>query len=297
VVDKSTAESVLSGADVYAPGIVGCEGLKRHEEVGIVDVNGRLVGGGYSMMGEAQVLKVRKGLAVKITRRVYNVPSLRETDEFNQGLIYLQSFPAILAARNLDPKPGEIIVDLNCAPGGKLSHISQLMGNSGLIVGVDRRGPKISTVRETIRRLGCRNVNLIKHDARYLDVDFPSLKADRCLVDPPCSALGVTPKVYERRSEEEIEALSAYQKQFLTVASNIVKKGGVIVYSVCTVTLEECEEVAKFGVDECGLELEEQPFFFGSSGVGFTYQEVFSVQRFHPHIHGSGFFIARFRKV
>ena len=213
-----------------------------------------------------------------------------------EGFMYPQSLPSIITVKVLDPKPGEVLVDLNCAPGGKPSHIYQLTGGAAEIYGFDRSPKKISTASQTLERLGCRGVKLIAADSRYVNLDYPEIKADRVLVDPPCSALGVSPKLYDWRTVEEVKALANYQKQFLKVASRIVKPGGIVVYSVCTVTLEECEEVARFAVEECGLKPEVQPLNLASRGFPlFEGAELF--QRFHPHIHGFGYFIARFRKV
>jgi 16S rRNA C967 or C1407 C5-methylase (RsmB/RsmF family) len=295
-VDKFTAESVLLGADAYAPGILNCKGLKRDQNVTIICDNGIKVGSGIAQMSETEILNLRKGLAVEITHRAYNIPSLRASNEFKDGQIYLQSLPAMVTTRVLDPKPGETIVDLNCSPGGKLTHISQIMGEDGIVFGVDRNQRKLALARATADRLGCKNVRLLVSDGRYLDKDHPEIKADRCLIDPPCSALGVMPKLYDNTIEEEVKALSAYQKQFMKAASRIVKTDGFIVYSVCTLTLEECEEVARFGVEECNLTVEEQPLVLGSPGIESVFYDAVKTQRFHPHIHGNGYFIALFRK-
>jgi len=295
-VDKFTAESVLQGAHVYAPGIMKCQKIRRDQKVTILDDQGQPVASGTTKMNETEILKYGHGLAVEVTSSRYKVPSLRETDEFQRGLVYPQSFPAILTSHILEPQCNEKIVDLNCAPGGKLSHISGLMQNTGNIIGVDRNKQKISTAKETMKRLGCSNVTLVAHDARYFDIDFPDVKADRCIVDPPCSALGIMPKLYEYASTDEILALAKYQRQFLKVASNIVKPEGIVVYSVCTTTFEECEAVAKFALENCGLRLERQELFLGEQGFK-IYPSAELTQRFHPHKHDAGYFIARFRKT
>jgi 16S rRNA (cytosine967-C5)-methyltransferase len=296
VVDKFTAESVLQGAHVYAPGVLKCSRLKRGDYVVVTDVHGQVVGAGVMRMCETEILTLRRGLAVEVTSPMYRALSLRETEEYEQGLFYPQSLPAMVTSRILDPSPGETVVDMNCSPGGKLSHISQLMQNTGRVVGVDRNMKKIEIARRNILRLGCTNVTFILHDARYLDVDYPSLKADRCLVDPPCSALGLAPKLYVDLSERVIKNLAAYQKQFLYAASRITKSGGSIVYSVCTITEQECEEVARFGVEELGLEVAEQKPFLGVAGLKSFGSEASLLQRFDPRKHGIGYFIARFRK-
>ncbi len=296
VVEKFTAESVLQGAHVYAPGVVMCRGLHRGERVTVVDDHGQVVANGLARMSENQILTFRKGLAIEVTDSTYRTPSLREAQEYKEGLLYPQSLPAMVTSHVLDPQPGEVILDMTCSPGGKLTHICQLTENKGIVIGVDRNKRKISTTKDTVTRLGCKNVSLIVSDARYLDVDHSHIVADRCLVDPPCSGLGIMPKLYEHINQKEIENLADYQKQFLKVASRVVRSGGTVVYSVCTITPEECENVVRFGEEHCGIRLAEQKVFLGSPGSLLNFDHAKYTQKFHPHIHGAGFFIARFVK-
>lgn len=296
VVDKFAAEAILQGAHVYAPAVLKCSKLHRGDVVAITDIHNQVVGAGVMRMSETEILTLRMGLAVEVTSPLYRGLSLRETEEYAEGLLYPQSLPAMVTSRVLDPHPGETIVDLNCSPGGKLSHISQLMQNAGRVIGVDRNPKKIEIARRNIQRLGCSNVTLISHDARYLDIDYPDLKADKCLVDPPCSALGLAPKLYVDISERSIRNLADYQRQFLGEASRITKDAGSIVYSVCTVTRQECEEVARYGVEKLGLKLAEQKLSLGEGGLEGFEDEASLLQRFDPRKHGIGYFIARFVK-
>ncbi|MGQ9543409.1 MAG: PUA domain-containing protein [Candidatus Bathyarchaeia archaeon] len=296
VVDKYAAESILQGAHVYAPAVLKCPKLRRGDEVAITDIHGQIVGVGRMVMGETEILTYRRGLAVEVTSPIYRVLSLRETDEYKLGLLHPQSLPAMVTSRVLDPQPGETIIDLNCSPGGKLTHISQLMQNTGVVIGVDRNKRKIDVAKYNVERLGCRNVKLMVADSRYLHLDYPSLKVDKCLVDPPCSALGVTPKLYVTTTMDRIRSLADYQKQFLRAASMMVKDGGTIVYSVCTVTREECEEVVRFGVDALGLEVAEQNPHIGEGGLKYFGDDAELLQRFSPHKNGLGYFIARLIK-
>jgi len=297
MVEKFTAESVLQGANVYAPGVVKCSKLRVGDTVNIIDDEGEILASGIARMNETQILTFRKGLAVEVTEAKYKVPSFRETREFQEGLIYPQSLPAILTSRILEPKPNEVVLDMTCSPGGKLSHISQLMKSRGRVIGVDRNRQKIDATMETCARMGCSNVTLFVHDSRYLDSDFPTLKPDKILVDPPCSALGIMPKVYERTTTAEIEALARYQKQFLTAASKIVKPGGKIIYSVCTLTMQECEQNAKHASVACNLSIEEQAPMLGDHGIPVEGEHTERCQRFHPHKNDAGYFIATFQKT
>lgn len=295
MVEKFTAESVLQGANVYAPGIVRCRKLRLGDTVNVVDDEGQILASGIARMNETQILTFRKGLAIEVREAKYKVPSFRETREFQNGLIYPQSLPGILTSRILDPKPNDVVLDMTCSPGGKLSHISQLMKNGGRVFGVDRNRHKIDAAMETCARMGCSNVTLFVHDSRYLSSDLPSLRPDKVLVDPPCSALGIMPKVYEYTTISEIEGLARYQRQFLAAASNIVKPGGKIVYSVCTLSLQECEENAVHAETACGMSLQEQSPMLGDPAVPIEGTLTECCQRFHPHKNDAGYFIAAFQ--
>ncbi|MHA1834854.1 MAG: PUA domain-containing protein [Candidatus Baldrarchaeia archaeon] len=297
VADKKAAESVLMGAHLFAPGVLQAKGVRKGDEVAVVDEYGQIVGVGIAMMDGVEMVKVGRGVAVKITRSLFRVPSLRGSEIFEKGLVYPQSFPAIVAGRVLEPEPGDFVVDMCAAPGGKASHIAQLMNNCGKILAVDRSEAKIRGLEENLARLGVKIVSTYVGDARELPIKFPSLKADKVLLDPPCSALGVRPKLYETRSVRDILALSAYQRSFLRAAVKILKKGGVLVYSTCTLTPEENELNIKYAVEGLGLELEEQKYFYGCKGEKFISQYDL-VQRFYPDLNDTpGFFIARFRKA
>jgi 16S rRNA C967 or C1407 C5-methylase (RsmB/RsmF family) len=294
IVDKRTAESVLQGAHVYAPGIIDCNSMKAGDEVSVRSELGELLASGKALMSATEVLTFKKGLAIHIDKRRFNTVQIRELPEFQAGLLYPQSLAAMTTSKVLDPKPGDTIVDMNCAPGGKLSHMSQLMGNSGKIYGFDRNHEKISQTRKIISQLGCTNVTLSIHDSRYLHEDMASIEADKILIDPPCSALGLRPKIYDHSETRRIESLSHYQKQFISTASKLVKPGGVIVYSVCTFSIQECEQVVEQVVKDLDLEVMEQnPIVASSSGLT---QVSRPCQRFDPLKDEIGFFIAKFRR-
>jgi 16S rRNA C967 or C1407 C5-methylase (RsmB/RsmF family) len=289
--DRVAAEAVQLGAHLYAPGVKRCHGLRPGIKVTVVDGTGTTVGSGISHQSETSILTYRQGVAVEIKISRTGLPSIMETPWYADGQIHLQSVPAILTSHILGPKPGETIVDLNCAPGGKTSHISQLTGNQARIIGFDRNKQKIQKAEELMQRMGSANYQLISHDSRYVHLDY-NIKADRVLVDPPCTALGVVPKLAIETTARNVENSADYQKQFLTAASGITKKSGTVVYSVCTISKEECEDVVGFAQKELGLELEEQTPFLAEAG----FDPDHLTQRFNPDIHETGYFIARFIK-
>ncbi|MDK2870588.1 MAG: methyltransferase [Pyrococcus sp.] len=145
-------------------------------------------------------------------------------------------------------------------------------------------------MKNELERLGVKNVKLVQMDSRNL----PELgiQADKILLDAPCTALGVRPKLWETRTPKDIEATARYQKHFINAAIKSLRRGGVLVYSTCTLSYEENEGNVKYMLKK-GLKLEEQKLFIGSPGI-----EINKVQRFYPHKHKTqGFFIARLRKV
>ncbi len=295
VVDKLTAESVLQGANVYAPGILNCGSLKSGDDVAITSELGDVIASGTALMSANDILTFRKGLAIQVTQRRFKAPQIRELPEFSNGLLYPQSLAAMVTGHVLDPQEGEVVIDMNCAPGGKLSHLSQLMHNSGKLMGFDRNAEKIGRARETVMRLGCANVTLSIHDTRYVHPDF-QLKADRVLIDPPCSALGLRPKIYDHTTLKRVSNLANYQKQFIKAGSKLVRQGGTLVYSVCTYTTQECEQVVDFAERECGLTVVEQKPFLGSKGLSKFAPSGLLCQRFHPILDEIGYFIAKFER-
>ena len=298
VADKYAAESVYVGSDLYAPGVLACdESIDRGTEVTVVAQNGLVVARGVAAMSCDEMLAAQRGLAVRVIEPVYRAPRLGDLPEVANGLLYPQSLPAMYVAHVLDPQPGETIVDMCAAPGGKASHVYELARGRVRIVAVDHSRARLEKMRRLLETLGHRGIELLHADSRYLHLDYPTLRADRVIVDPPCSSLGVRPKVFDSKTYREVEALSRYQIQFLRTAARIVKRGGVIVYSTCTVTVEENEAVIESVVEETRcLEVEDTGVVRGSRGVWGVHRDLYT--RFHPHIHDvTGFFIAKLRKT
>jgi 16S rRNA (cytosine967-C5)-methyltransferase len=289
--DRFAAEAVMQGAHLYARGVRNCRKLKAGMTVTVVDRTGTPVGSGIARQSETSILTYHQGIAVENLHPRFLLPPLRETPWYETGLIHLQSLPAMVTCQVLDPKPGEVIVDLNCAPAGKMSYLCQLTKNRAKIVGFDRNEEKIVKAREHLERLRCENYQVIAHDSRYAHLDY-KFNADKVLVDPPCTGLGVMPKLSIETTKKDIENLSSYQKQFMTTAAALVKQGGTVVYSVCTVTGEECEEVARFAEEKLGLVKVAANPIVGRAGL----DRERLTQRFDPELDGAGYFIAKFAK-
>lgn len=175
----------------------------------------------------------------------YEHPGLGTLDSLRAGLFQVQDESSMLVAHVLDPQPGEFIIDACGAPGGKTTHIAALMNNTGQVLSVDIYDHKLALTRENAGRLGLNNIETKALDAVNLGGMYP-LKADRVLVDAPCSGLGVLrrkPDSRWRKSKEILHDLPKLQAAILASAAQCVKPGGVLVYSTCTTEPEENHDI------------------------------------------------------
>ncbi len=169
---------------------------------------------------------------------VRNLPSLFETRIFHDGLFSVQDESAGLVGRLLAPKPGETILDLCAAPGGKTTHAAEMMGNTGRIIAVDRYGARLNTLLQNCERLGISNVETLEGDGAQIDV----APVDKVLLDAPCSGLGVLskkPDIKWKREPEDLPELVRLQASLLENAARLVRPGGLLIYSTCTIEPEE----------------------------------------------------------
>lgn len=300
VVDKRAAESVYMGSNLYAPGVLRCsDGVDRGVAVSIVTETGLVVAEGVAVMSCSDMLRRGRGLAVKVTNSVYRLPPIASLPEYRDGLIYPQSLPAMYVSRVLNPKPYEVIIDTCAAPGGKTGHIIELTMGRALVLAFDHSRRKLKQMVGELERLGHTGfVDIWRTDSRYLHIDFSWARADKIVVDPPCSALGVRPKLFDVKSYRDVVNAANYQIQFLRSAARLLKKGGVLVYSTCTVTVEENEEVIERFIDEYRC-IEPVAVDLPVGGRGFKgsrFGDLYA--RFHPHEHDTtGYFIAKLVKI
>ncbi len=296
IVNRHAAESIMMGANTYAPGVIDYDYFKQGETVTIMAPNMKPVAIGVTVVDSDTLKKMRKGLVARTIKSVYRAPPIRDLPEYRAGYFYPQSLPAMMVSRLLDPKPGEVIVDMNSSPGGKTSHIAQLTRGAARILAFDRNTGKIERVRETLERLRLyRNVILIPADTRYIDIDLLSSGiADAVLIDPPCTGLGVRPKIEIRTGRADLINSYRYQRQFFRPAKTIVKPGGRIVYSTCTLTYEENQGNILYAIKTYKLQCVDL------GHVPYAEKIVFdncTAYRFGPHIEDMpGFFIAVLRK-
>ncbi len=286
VADKRASESVLMGSDLYAPGVLEARGVRRGDLVTIVSPKGVPVASGVAVASWDEIKVHRRGLFVKVTDSIYRAPKVSELPGSGE-LIYGQAVTSMYVARLLDPQPGEVIVDMTAAPGGKVSHVAQLVGSRARIIAIDRPS-KVAKLKETLLKLGLHWVEVVGGDSRYSSELLGSLagKVDAVLVDPPCTDIGVVPKVEDYRSYRDSAHMSDYQRQFVREAYRILKPGGRLVYSTCTLTDIENEAVIEYALN-IGFELEDYNVKLSRGRV-----KEYGI-RFTPHLDGTpGFFIS-----
>jgi 16S rRNA (cytosine967-C5)-methyltransferase len=171
-------------------------------------------------------------------------PPLNSLGSFRDGWFYIQDPSTLLAVHTLAPQPGEAILDMCAAPGGKTTFIAQLMNNEGKIIAQDIAPDRLNLIRDNCSRLGVTCVEAVGHGPWAIE----NQKFDRILVDAPCSNTGVLRRRVDLRwriSPEEIARLKKTQLELLDKAAAKLKPGGILVYSTCSLEPEENSEVVK----------------------------------------------------
>ncbi|WP_071026885.1 16S rRNA (cytosine(967)-C(5))-methyltransferase RsmB [Peptoniphilus raoultii] len=183
----------------------------------------------------------KESLVIENPREIFN------SRAFKAGYFYAQDLSSIRVSQLLNPKKNSKILDLCASPGGKTTHLSALMENTGEILACDLNKFKIKAIRENAERLGSKNIKTMVNDASIFKENFKDY-FDYVLVDAPCSAIGLyrrKPDIKWNKSLEDIKTLAGVQKKILNNAGSYVKKGGAIIYSTCSLSFEENEEVVK----------------------------------------------------
>ncbi|CAL4998292.1 unnamed protein product [Urochloa decumbens] len=433
VVSRKCAESVLRGAQVYVPGVLACSShVEKGDKVAVSvaveqpvkdggwavgitrgtvlqglqadahyeERKGLYIGQGIAAMSRSGIFRVLHGIAVEMTERVYKLPSFNDVLE---GEIFLQNLPSVVAACVLDPQPGERILDMCAAPGGKTTAIAILMRDKGEVVALDRSHNKVMDILKLASEMDLNCIKAYKLDAlksvsktdeativgmadshceaiktlandsdpcpvtvdgkatnvvedsstttvvqsdknqeskRYVSKaelrknlrrmkngpgrsnysggrvekskGFLPNSFDRVLLDAPCSALGLRPRLFA--GEETLVSLKTharYQRKMFDQAVKLVRPGGVIVYSTCTINPGENEALVRYALGTYKfLSLASQHPKVGGPGIvgscelfnktyteeWLTEHEAELVQRFDPSspVDTIGFFIAKF---
>ena len=267
--DMDFVEALLKAGNCTPPLVVRANWLKtlREELIRRLEASGCIVEKGKLY---EDALHIKKGGA------------LIDTKMYKDGLFSLQDEASMLVAAMLNPKHGDLIMDVCAAPGGKTMAIAERMNNKGKIIASDIYMRKLNNIVDNAKRLGVTIVETRTWDATKIDSGMIE-KADRVLVDAPCTGLGVVrrkPEIKYKKRSSEMDSLPAKQLQILFASSKYVKTGGVLVYSTCTINPDENQRVIEQFLKKSNTFIKEDAI------------------QLMPNVNGTdGFFICKMRKA
>jgi 16S rRNA (cytosine967-C5)-methyltransferase len=244
-----------------------------------------------------------EGIKLEKTQLLWHTYKVLETKQplntlssYRQGLFYIQDKASCFAAEAADPKPGSKVFDVCAAPGAKTTFLAQLMQNSGAIYSIDFSARRMKTWQKEIARMGSKIAEAVLADA-CATLPF-SCEASLVILDPPCTGTGIfakQPSAKWRINPKSIEKMAEIQWQMINNCAEKVVSGGVLVYSTCSITVEENEMIIE-------RLLNSHPEFslvkiapaIGLPGM----RGLIQCQRLYPHLHQcNGFFIAKLRRT
>jgi 16S rRNA (cytosine967-C5)-methyltransferase len=218
---------------------------------------------------------------------------------FAEGLFQVQGEASQLITYLLSPLPGERILDACAAPGGKSTHMAELMQDRGQLIAIDTSARGVEKICQNVARLGLRSLSVLRADASSELVGTLREPYDRALVDAPCSGLGTLrghPETKWHRNESDIQRLTRLQAKILHRVAGYLKPGGVIVYATCTLTRDENERmVESFLAVHGSFELQDAARYLPEEARQMVRGKYFLAL---PHRDDTdGFFAARMRKI
>lgn len=214
---------------------------------------------------------------------------------FKEGKITVQDESAMLVAPVLDIEDGLTVLDLCSAPGGKTTHISELLDNTGKVLAFDVHPQKLDLIKENADRLGITNIELNEMDATKLNAKYVGL-GDRVLIDVPCSGIGIIrkkPEIKWNKSRKDLKEIVEIQRNIMDNAWEYLRKGGVMVYSTCTLNKLENEDNINWFLNK-HKDASIEKVFLGK-GDNLRYDDLGTVTII-PNDNMDGFFIAKIKK-
>ncbi|MBD8046130.1 16S rRNA (cytosine(967)-C(5))-methyltransferase RsmB [Clostridium faecium] len=228
--------------------------------------------------------------------RVVNGRSIESNPLFKEGYVTVQDESAMLVAPSMDLEENMTVLDLCSAPGGKTTHISEIMNNTGKVMAFDIHENKLSLILSNVKRLGIKNISCGTLDATIYENQLEN-SADRVLIDVPCSGLGIIrkkPEIKYNKTSKELKEIVKIQREIMKNAAKYVKKDGIILYSTCTLNKEENENnIQWFLKEHKNFKLE--PLFYGNANNIIYSEEGYAT--ILPNKYMDGFFIAKIRRM
>ena len=244
---------------------------------------------------ESEGYEVEEGEVCPEAISITGGKGIEKNQAFIDGKITVQDESAMLIAPLLDIEDNLTVIDLCCAPGGKTTHIGELLNNTGKVLAFDLYPQKLELVRENAERLGITNIDLGEMDATKLNVNLIGL-ADRVLIDVPCSGIGIIrkkPEIKWTKKRSEIKELVEIQRQIMDNAWEYLKKDGVMIYSTCTVNKEENQENITWFLNK-HKDAKIEKIFVGRE-ENLRYDDLGTLTIF-PNQYMDGFFVTKIKK-
>ncbi|KRY91097.1 putative methyltransferase NSUN6 [Trichinella pseudospiralis] len=317
-VDKKCGKSVLRGADIYSAGILGSNrwfakgsnvsvymdlegkcrlGWKRPYDKRKLYLGNGVIAVSRDSLFKTKLMKKEPEMGVVMTGGVWNHPKLYGIVE-DWG--FPQNLPSIICTHVLNPQPGEEILDLCAAPGGKTTHIATLTKDQARVVAVDDCSKRLQELKENAKKLNLKSIEPHLTDAVKLvnkipvGFNIPENGFDRILLDAPCSGYGQRPLFYNLH--ENLKCKNSFpplQRKLFRTAFRLLKPGGTLVYSTCTLNRDENEGIVLWALEEFPeLHLTEQHPHMGKRGEAAYGLEM--IQKFDPtdfctrHVNNDG---------
>jgi len=277
------AENILKGLNNKPDVTVRVNTLKFTYE----EIWEKLIENGYN---------IEKGYVCPEAIRIIKGKNIENNPLFNEGSITVQDESAMLTAPSMELLPNLNVLDLCSAPGGKTTHIAELMRNTGHISAFDIHKNKLTLIEENLKRIGIINTSCDVMDATIYDPNLLQ-SADRVLMDVPCSGLGIIrkkPEIKWSKHISKVEDIITIQRKIMGNASKYVKNSGLLVYSTCTLNKDENEGNIKWFI-ETHPDFKIQPVFFGNySNIDYSDKGYATIL---PNEYMDGFFIAKIIKL
>ncbi|MGL5379785.1 16S rRNA (cytosine(967)-C(5))-methyltransferase RsmB [Clostridium sp.] len=240
--------------------------------------------------------EVEEGYACPEAIAIKGGRGLESNELFNEGLITVQDESAMLVAPVLDANEGDKVLDLCAAPGGKTTHIAELLDNTGEVLAFDLHENKLSLIKQNVERLGLTNVKYAEMDATKLNSEYVC-SADRVLIDVPCSGLGIIrkkPEIKWNKTRQQLKDLVPIQREIMENAWQYLKPAGTLVYSTCTLNKEENEENIEWFLGK-HKDAKIEKIYVGNNS-NFIYNKDGSLTIL-PNEYMDGFYIAKITKT
>lgn len=239
--------------------------------------------------------KIEEGYACPEAIKIEGGKGVESNELFKEGLITVQDESAMLVAPLLEINKGEKILDLCAAPGGKTTHIAELLDNTGEVLAFDLHENKLSLIEENAKRLGLTNIVCKTMDATKLNPDYISY-GDKVLIDVPCSGLGIIrkkPEIKWNKKRQQLRDLVEIQRDIMENAWQYLKPGGILLYSTCTLNKEENEDNLKWFLSKHS-DAEIEKLYIGNNN-NFIYNVDGSLTIL-PNDSMDGFFMGKIKK-